>query len=446
MLEVGGFRAATCRGITRRAFVQVGAAAPFLLGAMQGASTAQASSSLRGRAKSVIFVWLWGAPSHLDTFDPKPDAPTDIRGPFAAIETRTPGLRFSELLPRLAAHSHLFTTIRSHVTFSGGHPDAGTWGLTGFDERPAAQPSFGSIVSKYRKQTGPLSPYVMLGRGIPKDVVRIVEGYGGGLLGRVYDPFMISCSELGEAEIPSLRLLDGMSPHRIQDRRHLLQSIDAARSVWDRASASWSEVHRQAYQLLTQPEARVALDLTRESPETREAYGQTSFGQSCLMARRLAEAGVPYIHVNWSEYVEAVTPNADFGWDTHIFNFELLPDRHGPIFDRAFTALLSDLNQRGLLDSTLVVAMGEFGRTPKINRRAARDHWQRCYSSIWAGAGIEPGRVIGQSNRYGEDPITRPITPLMVGTTITELVGMGPQERAELKVLDGGTVIHELVG
>lgn len=446
MLHVGNFRAHTCGGLSRRAFLQIGATLPAALSGLSTLGTVRASSPLKGRAKGVIFVWLWGAPSHLDTFDPKPDAPDDVRGPFATIGTRTPGMNFTELLPKLADRSHLFSVIRSNVTFSGGHPDAGTWGLTGFDEKPAPKANFGSIVSRYRGQKGSLPPYIMLGRGVPKDVVRSVEGYGGGALGKAYDPFLIGCDEMGEAEIPSLKLLDGLSPHRIHDRWGLLRTIDDARREFDQVSTDWERSHSRAYQLLTLPEARAALDLTRETAKTREAYGQTAFGQSCLMARRLVEAGVPYIHVNWSEYVEAVTPNADFGWDTHICNFDLLPDRHCPIFDRAFSALLEDMQQRGLLNSTLVVTMGEFGRTPKINKRASRDHWQRCYSSLWAGAGIEPGHVIGESDRKAEDPITSPITPLMVGTTIAELAGMDTQARAEMKVLDGGTVIHELIG
>ena len=147
------------------------------------------------------------------------------------------------------------------------------------------------------------------------------------------------------------------------------------------------------------PEARKALDLSRETEKTREAYGQTSFGQSCLLARRLIEARVPYVQVNWSQYVEAMTPNCDFGWDTHIYNFELLADRHGPIFDRVFSALLDDMQERGLLEDTLVVCMGEFGRTPKINGHASRDHWPNCYFSIWAGADAEAGRVVGDSDR-----------------------------------------------
>lgn len=445
-MDIGQFLSRTCGGISRRGYLRASLAAPF---ALAGAPMLAAESKRDSvRAKSVIFVWLWGAPSHLDTFDPKPDASADIRGPFAAIPTRTPGLRFTELLPKLAARSDLFNVVHSHVTFAGGHPDAGTYGLTGFAEKPTpVKPNFGAIVGKHRgASSGNLASFTMLGRGIPKDVVRIVDGYGGGSLGKIHDPFLISCSEQGEAEIPSLALLEGLSPHRIQDRRGLLDTLDTARRDADRVSAaSWRQMHHRAHDLLTVPEARQALDLTRESDKTREAYGQTSFGQSCLMARRMVEAGVPYIQVNWSEYVEAMTPNADFGWDTHIYNFELLPDRHCPILDRALSALLDDLRQRGLLESTLVVAMGEFGRTPKITNRAARDHWPRCYSSLWAGAGMNTGRVIGASDRIGSDPITAPVTPLMVGTTIAELAGVDTQARAEMKVLEGGTVIHELL-
>jgi hypothetical protein len=163
------------------------------------------------------------------------------------------------------------------------------------------------------------------------------------------------------------------------------------------------------------------------------------------LARRLVEAGVPYIQLNYSRHPEAISAGFEFGWDTHIYNFELLQDQHCPILDRALPALLDDLHERGLLDETLVVCMGEFGRTPKITDRAARDHWPQCYFSLWAGAGIAGGRVIGESDRRGEAPLSSPITPLMVGTTIAELAGLDTQARAELRVLDGGTVIHGLL-
>jgi uncharacterized protein (DUF1501 family) len=442
MLKLGSFSAKDCGGLSRRAFLQWSATAAAAL----GSSAAQAATE-RGRARSVILLWLWGAPSHLDTFDPKPKAPAEYRGPFSAIPTRTPGLWFSELLPRLAARSRLFSVIRSHKTFAPGHPDAGTYGLTGFAEtmRPL-QPSFGAVVAKHRGHRGQLPPFVAVGNGIPRDVVRIVDGYGGGALGGAYDPFLVSCSNRGQTSVPSLQLLSGLTPQRLQDRRSLQQSLDATRRAADAiAFHDWSQLQGRAYDLLTSAAARQTLDLSREPPAIRDAYGQTAFGQSCLLARRLVEAEVPFVQVNWSQYVECMTPNCDFGWDTHIYNFELLQDMHCPILDRALSALLDDLDQRGLLESTLVVAMGEFGRTPKINGRAARDHWDRCYSSLWAGGGLSGGRAIGESDARGEDPVTPPVTPLMVGTTIAELAGIDAAGRAAMSVLDGGAVIPDLV-
>ncbi len=445
MFDIGAIRSKTCDGESRRGFLRVGAALPWALSSLAATEVAQAAAATR--AKSVIFVWLWGAPSHIDTFDPKPDAPAEYRGPFTPIPTRTPGLFVSELLPRLAARSHKYTVLRSNVSSEPGHPDAGTLGLTGFKERPEpVKPNFGSIIARHRGHKGSLPPFVAVGRGIPRDVVRRLDGYGGGTLGKTFDPFMISCSDAGEVEIPALSLLDGLTPNRVSDRRALLSLVDnVPRQLEAGGIADWDRTFQRAYGLLVNAPARAAFDLTAESQSIRDAYGQTTFGQSCLLARRLVEAGVPYIQVNWSEYVESITPNCDFGWDTHIYNFELLQDTHCPIFDRAFSTLLDDLDTRGLLKDTLVVAMGEFGRTPRINGRAARDHWPRCYFSLWSGAGIEPGRVIGASDKYAEDPITEPISPLMVGTTISELAGLDTQARAELRVLDNGGVIHELV-
>jgi uncharacterized protein (DUF1501 family) len=240
-------------------------------------------------------------------------------------------------------------------------------------------------------------------------------------------------------DVPALKLLDGLTPQHLADRRTLLQSLDGLRRRVEGAELDkWDATSRRAYALLTAPQARAALDLSREPEKTRAAYGQTSFGQSLLLARRLVQAGVPYVQVNWSQYVEAMTPNCDFGWDTHIYNFDLLMDRHCPLLDRAFSTLLDDLQRNGLLATTLVLCMGEFGRTPKINPQASRDHWPNCYFSIWAGGGVQPGRVIGESDRRGEEPLTEPVTPVMVGTTLLDAMGVGSQARAELGVLAGG--------
>jgi uncharacterized protein (DUF1501 family) len=449
MLDFGNFKARDCaNGVGRRSFLKTASALPFAFGAGYGGIDLEAARKLgdRAKAKSVILLWLWGGPSHLDTFDPKPDAPMEYRGPFGVIPTKTDGLQVTELLPQLAKRSHLYSVIRSMQTTNGGHPGAGTVGLTGFEENPTVHPNFGSIMSKHRGRSGALPPFFYLGQGIPRDLPRRIEGYGGGTLGKAYDPFLVSCSENGKVGIPTLDLLPGMTPNRIHNRRNLMAQLDdTSRKLDGKGVNGWNQAHHAAYGLLTDPKARDSFDLTTETQATRDAYGQTSFGQSCLLARRLVETGVPYVQVNWSEYVETFTPNGDFGWDTHIYNFELLQDRHCPIFDRAFSALLDDMNSRGLLEDTLVIATGEFGRTPKISNRAAREHHKDCYFSVWAGAGIQPGRVIGESDKRGERPVTEPITPLMMGTTIAELSGIGARERAEMKVLDGGSVINELL-
>jgi hypothetical protein len=397
------------------------------------------------KARSVLLLWLWGGPSHLDTFDPKPNAPSGYRGPFGTTATRTPGVRFTDLLPRLAARSDRFSLVRSHKNFHGGHLEAGTLALTGAaEDGTGVWPNFGSVVARHRG-TRALPPFVAVGRGNPRDVVGMMKGYGGGNWGKVYDPFLVNCSDLGEVDIPALKLFDGLTPAALDDRRRLLADLDALRRGVDGPEVrKWDDTRRRAYALLTSPEARRALDLSREDERTRAAYGRTSFGQSCLLARRLVEAGVPYVQVNWSQYVEAMTPRCDFGWDTHIFNFELLLDRHCPILDRVLAALLDDLRERSLLETTLVVCMGEFGRSPRITAQAARDHWPQCYFSIWAGGGVRPGRVVGESDRVGSDPVTEPVTPLMVGTTMLDACGVDSQARAEFKVLQGGQVIHEL--
>jgi uncharacterized protein (DUF1501 family) len=442
MLEIGSFQARVCQGINRRAFLRAGLAAPFAAG-LPGLLGAAPENQ---QAKSILLVWLWGAPSHLDTCDPKPNAPAEFRGPFSTIPTRTPGVRFTELLPRLAARSNQFSLLRSNKNFHSGHTEAGTIALTGADDGPVGlAPNFGSIVARQRGARD-LPPFIALGRGVPRDVVGLMRGYGGGNWGKIYDPFQVRCSDRGQVDIPDLQLIDGLTPQHLHDRRLLLSDLDRLRRQVDGAEIQkWDSTCQRAYALLTSPEARRALDLSRESAATREAYGQTSFGQSCLLGRRLVEAGVPYVQVNWSQYVEAMTPHCDFGWDTHIYNFDLLPDRHGPIFDRVFTVLLDDLHERGLLETTLVVCMGEFGRTPRINNQASRDHWPNCYFSIWAGGGVKPGRVIGESDRLGQEPLTEPITPAMCGATMLELAGITSQARAELRVVPGARAIHELL-
>jgi hypothetical protein len=336
--------------------------------------------------------------------------------------------------------------VRSNVNFHGGHREAGSIALTGAaSATDIYPPNFGSIVARQR-QRDRLPRFISLARGPVGDGIGPIQGAGGGTWGKGYDPFLIGCTELGQLEIPSLKLAEGLSPTRLADRRTLSRELDRMRRNAESGQyEEWDALQRRAYELLTSRAGIVALDLAREPRRTREAYGQTSFGQSCLLARRLVEAGVPYIQVNWSRFVEVYYPFADYGWDTHADNFGLLAEWHGPLFDRVFSTFLDDLDRTGLLATTLLVCMGEFGRTPRVNEIGSRDHWHHCYFSLWAGGGVQPGRVIGQSDARGEYPATDPITPAMVGTTMLELLGIGSPLRAELRVLEGSRVIHELL-
>jgi hypothetical protein len=442
MIDVGSFRARTCEGVSRRAFVRASIAAPFALAAGQGRPAAAEAP----KAKSVMLVWLGGGPSHLDLFDPKPNAPAEYRGPFTTIATRTPGVRFTELLPKLAARSNKYSLIRSNVNFHDGHREAGSIALTGASGATTVYPpNFGSIVARQRGHEG-LPRFISLARGPVGDGVGPIQGYGGGTWGRGHDPFLIGCTEKGQLEIPSLKLAEGLSPGRLADRQYFLGEIERVRRGADLGRyESWDHLRQSAVALLTSPAGVAALDLARESAACRAAYGQTAFGQSCLLGRRLVEAGVPYVQVNWSRFVEVYYPFADYGWDTHADNFGLISEWHAPLLDRVFSTLLDDLEARGLLASTLVVCMGEFGRTPRINEIGSRDHWHPCYFSIWAGGGVQPGRTIGESDARGEHPVTEPITPAMVGATILELAGISSAARAELRVLPEGRVVHELL-
>ena len=252
-------------------------------------------------------------------------------------------------------------------------------------------PNFGSIVARHRGDS-PLPPFISMSRGPVADGRAPMDGYGGGLWGKAYDPFLLHCSEDGDVEVPALKLLDGLSPTRLLDRETLVSELDAAPlCARQPAGAALEREPLASAVLLTSSDARAALDLSREDSRQRERYGHTSFGQSCLLVRCLVEAEVPYIQVNWSQYVELGPPPYGFGWDTHAHHFNMMADRHLPIFDRAFSAFLDDLSERGLLHTTLVVCMGEFGRTPKINNLASRDHWPDCYCSLWTGAGVVPG-------------------------------------------------------
>jgi hypothetical protein len=452
VLNLGQARQRTCGAFTRRAFLQAGTLGA--LGLTVGdllAMRARAGQVRSAPARSVILLWLWGGPSHLDTFDMKPEAPLEYRGPFEPIATSVPGVRVCELLPGLARRADRFALVRSMNHQSNDHGVAGTIALTGSiagavdlggnAASGALQPSTGAIVGRLHQGALPLPPYVILGDPLHQGLKRVV-GEGGGLLGSTFDPFRINYEPGVGLKLPDVALPEGVGPDRLAARWDLRRSLGAHGST---LAPSMDRHYELAHQLIASAQSLEALDVSREPEPTRRAYGPHRFGQCCLIARRLVEAGLPFVQVNWSTHVECPEDAGDGGWDMHDRYFQIMQDRHGWMLDRALSALLDDLQDRGLLDSTLVVAVGEFGRTPKINEKAGRDHWNHCYTALLAGGGIAGGRVVGASDRRGEHPAERPATPADLGATILDRLGIGAADLTGIGLTPSGQPISELL-
>jgi hypothetical protein len=458
MLLLGQGLQRTCRGFSRREFVQVGLSSVLgLTWADLLRVRANTGDGGIGPARSVIFLWLWGGPAQLDTWDPKPNAPLDFRGPFSSIPTRVVGTRVAELFPQIADLADRFAILRSLHTTSNDHGVAGTIGLTGsiqgavgLNGLPTAgsvRPATGAIVARVRSQAATLPPFLVVGGKLHQGK-KSITGEGGGTLGALYDPFRLEYDAAAGFRIPALQLPRDLPPERLHDRQRLLDAVGQAQRQADRLTSSRSidDYRAQALAMLTSPDALRLFDLSQERPATLDRYGRTRFGQSCVLARRLVEHGVPFVQVNWSDHVEAEEDSGDGGWDHHYRNFQLMQDRHAPWLDQAYSALLRDLDERGLLASTLVVAVGEFGRTPRINDKAGRDHWEHCYSALLAGAGIRGGRVVGSSDARAERPHDRPVTPADLAATVYHAVGITTEQIATLSLPVTGSVIHELFG
>lgn len=455
MLLVGRHRMRTCQGISRRELLQVGACS--VLGLSTLDLLKQPALASTARVKSVLLLWLWGGPSHLDTFDPKPSAPAEYRGPFTTIPTRITGVRVCELFPQIASRTNRIAILRSLKTQSNDHGVAGTIGLTGsiaggvgLDGKPragSARPTLGSTVARVKGFSGKLPPFMVVGGKLHQGKKPIV-GEGGGTLGGLYDPFrLVYDHESGRTQVPALELPANLTPERLGDRRFLLSAFDQLSKRVDhlRAARALDDYRSQALAMLTSSEARRAFELGSEPDSVKEKYGLTRFGQSCLLGRRLVEAGLPFVQVNWSDHVEAEEDSGDGGWDHHYRNFQIMQDRHAPWLDQAVSALLDDLHDRGLLSSTLVLAVGEFGRSPKINDKAGREHWEHCYSGLVFGGGVRGGQVIGCSTPRGEHVHDRPITPADLVTTVQHAVGITSEQSQTLGVaLEGGKVLEEL--
>lgn len=455
MLFLGRERQRTCRGLSRRELLQVGGSSVLGLSLADLLSLkANQGGSPNGSARAVIFLWLWGGPAQLDTWDPKPNAPMEFRGPFSSIPSRVVGTRIGELFPQIAERTDRLAIIRSLHTTSNDHGVAGTVGLTGSAvgsvnlggamAAGSVKPCVGSIVARAKGFRGDLPPFMVVGGRLHQGK-RAIAGEGGGTLGALYDPFRLVYDPERGTQIPALALPTNLTPERLQDRQQLLQALDRARRSLDTGNQRTIDDYRsQALALLTSPDATRMFDLSRERPELADRYGRTRFGQSCLLARRLVEHGVPFVQVNWSDHVEAEEDAGDGGWDNHYRNFQLMQDRQAPWLDQTLPALLDDLQTRGLLQSTLVVVIGEFGRTPRINDKAGRDHWEHCYSALIAGGGVRGGQVIGESDPRAERPRLRPVTPADLSASIMQAVGITTEQAATLGINSGGQVIQEL--
>ena len=394
-------------------------------------SAADGSESPRRNApaRSVILIFNCGAPSHIDLWDMKPDAPDTVRSPFQTIDTNVSGIRVSELMPRLARHADKLAILRTLHHSHGGHNSGMYWSTVGRPYRidstlinpsRADVPCIGTLTGWLAQRDGyssPLPPYVITPSPHCDSSVYLTPGQFGGCLGARYDPLVVNNDpNAANFRVPNLGFSDGMDANRMDQRRGLLQHMNRSRL----ASGLPGDIdmnQRRAFSLVDSAEVLRAFDLSHEPASIRERYGRNSWGQSHLLARRLVESGVRFVTtVNGPSIV----------WDTHTDNFDRLQTRLAPPMDQAFASLLDDLCVRGLLDSTLVVWMGDFGRTPVINPQAGRDHWPQCYTMVLAGGGIRGGQLVGESDRIGAYPKDRPLVPADVHATLFTALGYDP--------------------
>jgi len=433
--------------LSRREFVRIGGLTAFGLGLGLGTPQRAFPTTSNAKAKRAILIWLDGGPSHLETFDLKPDAPSEVRGPFQPIATSVAGIEISELFPQLATQMQHAAIVRS-ITSPLGEHNLGTHYLqTGYPPTPALEyPVIGSVVAHLDETPRNLPAHI----AVPSFRVGGQRLSGNGYLPRATQPFEVG----GDPAQPKFRVegLDfypGVGGERIERRRQYLEQLDTFARAAEEASAGLeTKPFEQAYRLIASPAAKAAFDLAQESDATRNRYGRRTIGQSTLLARRLIEADVPFVTVNYP------------GWDTHQqlytrlkegFTGAKTPVGLVPSLDLALASLLDDLSDRGLLEETLVIVMGEFGRTPKLNTQGGRDHWPRVFSVLLAGGGVRGGQVIGSSDATGESPKERPVTPADLAATIFTLLGIDPQrllytaDGRPIHISRDGRVVKELV-
>lgn len=456
-----------CDGLTRREMMRVGgiglgglSLASLLGNPAQAASRGNSSSSF-GKAKSVIIFGLVGGPPQHETWDPKPDAPAEVRGEFKTIPSKTPGLHVGELMPKTAQLTDKIAVLRAVVTGDNAHSSSGYQMLTGMPHIPLNResaapkppnnwPSMGAMVRNLRPAHGQLPSAVTIPEHIWNDGNRPWPGQNGGFLGRRSDPWLLHCDPSAkDFNVPALSLPKEISPLRMDERRNLLSQFNAHLDQLQRSgTVQRHNMHAQkALDLLGSSKSRGAFDLDSETDAMRDRYGRSRFAQSILLSRRLVEAGVSLVQVNWTRIKDRENQG---GWDTHKDHNKSLKDHLMPMMDRAYSALLEDLEQRGLLDETLVVWFGEFGRTPKFNRNAGRDHWGRVFSLALAGGGIRGGVVHGKSNKHAAEPLDDAVAPKDLIATVFHCLGFSPETNVHNPLGQGfpisrGRVIEEIL-
>jgi Protein of unknown function (DUF1501) len=456
MLDIlGQGRATTCNGTTRRDFLKVGA-----LGAI-GFSladffAAKAAGRVIGRdERSAIMIFNLGAPSQLDTFDMKPDAPAEIRGPFKPISTKSPEIQISEIFPLHAKVADRFSLVRSCHHGGAAVHDAG-WQVmqTGRVFTGGVNtPHVGSVVSALMGRKSDLPSFVVLPQTMGRGGGNLPNGQAGGFLGKANDPFSL----MADPSQPNFKVPDLLPPvefdaARLARRQKLRQVVDSTVKDFEGSENAklMDENFHAAFRLMSSRQAREAFDLSKESPAMRERYGLNRFGQCCLLARRLVEAGVRFVTIN-----TFLTVFDEITWDIHgtkpFTSIEGMKNVVAPMYDKAYSALIEDLDQRGMLDATLVCNLAEFGRTPRVNPAGGRDHWPQCFTCYFAGGGVKGGRVVGSSDPIGAVPADRPVEPADVVATIFHSLGLdlehmlpGPSGRPFPLVDTGYREIHEL--
>jgi Protein of unknown function (DUF1501) len=405
----------SCDRVTRRELLKVGSLAALGISLPAFLERRARAGGRSGKDISCILIWLQGGISHIDSFDPKPAAPQEIRGEFGAIATSVPGIALCDPLPKLAVHQDKYSILRSWNPKNGSHGVADAYMMTGHPFNPAlTYPAYGAVVARELGDRESMPPYIQLGNAIDKKF----GGGAAGFLGDQYNPFILP----GDASSPSFTVRDvvlpgGVDRSRFQHRMKVLEAVDTwqkqtegdAGSAPVRAAGTFYE---KAFNLVTAPGAKKAFDIHSEDPRLRDRYGRNSLGQGCLLARRLIEGGVRFVTVT------------DGGWDTHLDNFKAMKTRLLPKLDAAVSGLVQDLSDRGMLDRTLVVVLSDFGRTPKVNPSAGRDHWSTAGVALLAGGGLRHGIAVGQTDALAEQPIEAPYYTEDIAATVYHCLGI----------------------